>query len=198
MQPQAETFVLFDIEADGPVPGRHSMLSFAAVAFNLDKTVIGTFERNVTPLPGATQDAAVMKWWEKYPEAWAACHENAVAPELALPELVAWIRQLPNLPVIFIAGPISFDWMFMAWYLHAYTDVIHSPAHESPFYLFALDMPSFAYALIDKPFRELKPSSYPKEWKKHGIRHTHKAIDDAMGHAMTFCAMMQTARSQKQ
>src|ERR687895_634954 len=57
---QVEVLVATDIETDGPSPGHYSMLSFASVAFRLDKSVISTFERNLELLPGARQATNVM------------------------------------------------------------------------------------------------------------------------------------------
>lgn len=187
-----ETFVLVDIESDGPVPGRHSMLSFAAVAFRLDRTVLGTFERNLEPLPGASQYPPTMAWWKKFPEAWAACRENQVPPAAAMEDFIAWVRTLPRLPAVFVANPISYDWLFMHYYMHSFTGFVHSITDDSPFTLAALDMHSYAMATLGRSFRGSGRSNYPAAWSEHNLPHTHKAIDDALEHAMTFCAMVQT------
>ena len=68
-----EIYVSTDVEADGPIPGPHSMLSFASAAYRLDKTLIGTFDANLTLLPGAHGHPETMQWWSEQPEAWAAC-----------------------------------------------------------------------------------------------------------------------------
>jgi len=187
-----ETFILVDIESNGPVPGRHSMLSFAAVAFKLDRTILGTFERNLETLPGAAEYPATMEWWKKFPEAWAACRENQVAPKAAMEDFLAWARTLPRLPAVFVANPLSYDWLFMHYYMHSFTDFVHSITDDSPFTLAALDMHSYAMATLGKSFRGSGRGSYPPAWTEHNLPHTHKAIDDALEHAMTFCAMVQT------
>lgn len=189
-----ETFILVDIESDGPVPGRHSMLSFGAVAFKLDKTILGTFERNLKTLPGATQYPATMKWWEKFPEAWAACREDQVEPQAAMEDFIAWVRTLPKLPAVFVANPISYDWLFMHYYMHSFTDFVHSITDNSPLALAALDIHSYAMAVLNKGFRGSGVANYLPEWKAHNLPHTHKAIDDAMEHAMTFCNIVETNR----
>jgi hypothetical protein len=38
-----DIYISTDIEAYGPIPGPHSMLSFASAAFLADKKMIGTF-----------------------------------------------------------------------------------------------------------------------------------------------------------
>ena len=76
-----EVYVSTDIETDGPSPGHYSMLSLASVAFRLDKSIIGTFERNLELLPGARQCPRTMEFWKTQPEAWAACRTNLVGYE---------------------------------------------------------------------------------------------------------------------
>jgi hypothetical protein len=41
-----EIYVSTDVEADGPIPGPHSMLSFASAAFLANKTLLSTFAAN--------------------------------------------------------------------------------------------------------------------------------------------------------
>ena len=49
-----EIYVSTDIEADGPIPGPHSMLSFASAAYRADKTL----ERREVAREGADDLAA--------------------------------------------------------------------------------------------------------------------------------------------
>ncbi len=51
-----EIYVSTDIEADGRIPGVHSMLSFGSAAYLADKTLLGTFTANLEQLPGAVPD----------------------------------------------------------------------------------------------------------------------------------------------
>ena len=55
-----EVYISTDIEANGRSPGHHSMLSFASVAFKLDKTIVSTFERNLKELSGTKP---IVKQW---------------------------------------------------------------------------------------------------------------------------------------
>jgi hypothetical protein len=48
--PREEIYVSTDVEADGPIPGPHSMLSFGSAAFLSDGTMIGTFAANLERL----------------------------------------------------------------------------------------------------------------------------------------------------
>jgi hypothetical protein len=176
-----EIYVATDIETDGPSPGQYSMLSLASVAFRLDKSIIGTFERNLELLPGARQCPRTMEFWKNQPEAWAACRSNLVPPAKAMAEYSQWLAGLPGKPVI-VAHPVGFDFTFVHWYLHEFTG-------GSPLFPAALDLASYAMAVLNRPFTESHRPFMPKEWIDPDLPHTHKAIDDAMGHAMLFCNM---------
>jgi hypothetical protein len=59
-----EIYVSTDVETDGPIPGPHSMLSFASAAYLADKTLVSTFSANLETLEGATGHPDTMKWWQ--------------------------------------------------------------------------------------------------------------------------------------
>jgi hypothetical protein len=123
--PLAEIYVSTDIEADGPIPGPHSMLSFGSAAFLADKSLVSTFSANLQLLPGSTGELKTMQWWETQPEAWAAARENCRDPAVVMPEYAKWLKHLPGKPV-FVGFPAAYDFMFVYWYLMRF-------AGESPF-----------------------------------------------------------------
>lgn len=176
-----EIYVSTDVEADGPIPGPHSMLSFASAAYRADKTLVGTFEANLCSLPGAQGDPRTMAWWKGQPEAWAACRKNVREPEVVMPEYVAWLKGLPGKPV-FVAYPAAYDFMFVYWYLMRF-------AGESPFSHSALDIKSYAMAVLGTEFRESTKRNMPKAWFDD-LPHTHVALDDAKGQGALFCNML--------
>jgi hypothetical protein len=177
----AEIYVSTDIETDGPIPGPHSMLSFGSAAFSADKTRHGTFTANLETLPGARGDAETMRWWESQPEAWAACRENPRGPAEVMPEYVRWLRSLPGKPV-FVAYPAGFDFLFIYWYLIRF-------AGESPFSFSAVDIKTYAMAVLGKEYRASSKRNMPKHWFEE-LPHTHVALDDAIGQGVLFCNMM--------
>src|ERR1700736_5570171 len=99
-----EIYVSTDVESDGPIPGPHSMLSFASAAYTADKRVVATITANLETLPGATAHPATMQWWEEHPDAWAATREDPKDPAFIMPRYVAWLKSLPGRPV-FVAYP---------------------------------------------------------------------------------------------
>jgi hypothetical protein len=157
------------------------MLSFGSVAFRLDKTILGTFERNLELLPGAKQHPDHMAWWATQPEAWECCRQGPVSPAAAMRDYVTWLRSLPG-TLVFVAHPVEFDYTFINWYLHAF-------AGEEPF-AGAVDLPSYAMALLRQPLTRSRKPQMPREWFDPSTPHTHRAVDDALGHAMLFCNMV--------
>jgi len=77
-----EIYISADIEADGPMPGPHSMLSIGAAAYTADKVLVSTFSANLETLPGAQPHPKTAEWWATQPDAWAACRKDLQPPGL--------------------------------------------------------------------------------------------------------------------
>lgn len=176
-----EIYVSTDVETDGPIPGPYSMLSFGSAAYLPDKKLLGTFSANLTVLPDATQHPDTMRWWKDHPEAWDACRKDARDPSEAMPEYVRWVRDLPGKPV-FVAYPAGFDFLFIYWYLIRF-------AGESPFSFSALDIKTYAMAILGGEYRRATKRNMPKRWFDK-LPHTHVALDDAIGQGALFCNML--------
>lgn len=183
-----EIYVSTDIEADGPIPGPHSMLSFASAAYRADKTLVSTFSRNLKTLPGAAAHPKTEAWWKTQPEAWAACRSNQREPADAMREYVSWLRALPAKPV-FVGYPASFDFMFVYWYLMKFVG-------ESPFSHSALDIKTFAMCLLGSAYIASTKKKMPQRWFDE-LPHTHVALDDALGQGALFCNMLREARERE-
>lgn len=177
-----EIYVSTDVESDGPIPGPHSMLSFASAAYLADKTLISTFEANLETLPDAKPHPDTMKWWQTQPKAWEACRCNLQAPETAMKNYLQWLKSLEATPV-FVAYPAGFDFMFVYWYLIRF-------AGESPFSHSALDLKTYAMALMKSNYRGCTKRTMPKEWFDQQLPHTHVALDDAIEQGALFCNML--------
>jgi hypothetical protein len=176
-----EIYVSVDVEVDGPIPGPHSMLSVGCAAYQLDKTVIGTFSVNLETLPGATGYPLTMAWWKTQPEAWAAHRRDTVPPEKGMADLLAWVRALPGLPV-FVGIPATFDFQFVNWYLFKFTGA-------SPFRHSAIDLRTLGMALTNSNWQSTVKERLPRRWWDP-LPHTHVALDDALEQGAVFCNMM--------
>jgi DNA polymerase III alpha subunit (gram-positive type) len=122
-----------------------------------------------------------MAWWSQHPEAWAAARSNPEDPAAAMRRYVAWLKQLPGRPV-FVAYPAAFDFLFVYWYLIRFTG-------ESPFSFSALDIKTYAMALLKIEYREAVKRNMPKRWFDP-LKHTHQALDDAIEQGALFCNML--------
>lgn len=179
----SETYFSTDIESDGPIPGPNSMLSIGCVAFDQNGVELGCFSRNLELLPGASGDPDTMVWWSK-PEnksAWEACRKDLVLPEQAMKEFVSWVKGFNSRPV-FVAYPSGFDFLYSYWYMIKF-------AGESPFSFSALDIKSFAMALMKLPFRQCTKRNMPRRWFPK-VPHTHVALDDAREQGLLFMNML--------
>lgn len=183
-----EIYVSTDVETDGPIPGPHSMLSFASAAYLPDNTLHGTFSANLETLPGAQGHPDTMNWWRTQPKAWAASRENLQTPESAMRDYVVWLKALPGKPV-FVGYPVVFDYMFVHWYLHRF-------AGESPFSFVALDIKTFAMAALKMDFLKVSKATMPARWFDATLPHTHLALDDAIEQGSLFCKMLAENRSE--
>jgi hypothetical protein len=181
----AEIYVSTDVESDGPIPGPHSMLSFASAAYRADKTLLDTFSANLELLPGATGDPDTMRWWAQHAEAWQAARTELELPETAMRRYVAWLKRLPERPV-FVAYPAGYDFLFVYWYLMRF-------AGESPFSHSALDVKTFAMALLQCDYRDAVKRNMPRRWFDDQP-HTHVALDDAIEQGALFCNMLAEGR----
>jgi hypothetical protein len=176
-----EIYVSTDVETDGPIPGPNSMLSFASAAYTAGKNLVDTFSANLVTLPNATGDPATVAWWATQPEAWAACRADQEDPATVMVRYKAWLDQLPG-RVVFVGYPAAFDFMFVYWYLIRF-------AGSSPFSHSALDIKTYAMAVLGTPYRDTVKRAMPRDWFDDSP-HSHVALDDAIEQGALFCAML--------
>lgn len=166
-----------DVEADGPCPGLYSMVCFGAVI--VERNTDGkfrTFYGEVAPISN-----------NYIPEALAVSgftrnqHENFRNPTNVMAEFVAWI----NNEVIsqghrptFISDNPAFDWQFINYYLHKYTNT-------NPF--------GFSARRIgDLYCGATKHLGNNTQWKRQlrVTKHDHNPVNDAMGNAEALLSIL--------
>lgn len=179
MKNKNEIYVSTDIEADGPIPGPHSMLSFASVAFDADGNETNHYYATLDLLEDATPDPDTMAWWARQPKGvWEAARKDHRPAAVVMPEYIKWVEQLPGKPV-FVGYPAGFDFLFMYWYMVKF-------AGESPYSFSALDIKSLAMGELGTPYRQSTKRRMPKRWFAGAPKHTHHALDDARGQGILF------------
>ena len=181
-----EIYVSTDVEADGPIPGPHSMLSVASAAFSAEGRLVATFSANLELLEGATGHPGTMAWWDKNQAAWAHTRTELQSPSRAMQEYVVWLKALPARPV-FVGYPAAYDFLFVYWYLLRF-------AGESPFGHSALDIKTYAMSLLGLPYGQSTKRNLPARWLSALPPHTHIALDDAIEQGQLFCNMIAERR----
>lgn len=180
-----EIYISTDIEADGPIPGPHSMLSLGSAAYLADKTLVGTFAANLDTLPGASGHPDTMVWWEQNQTAWRTCRLDCQSPETTMRSYAHWLKSLPGKPV-FVGYPAAYDFMFVYWYLIRF-------AGESPFSHSALDIKTLAMTLLKTGYCDATKRNMPRTWFDP-LPHTHIALDDAIEQGALFCNMLKISK----
>src|SRR6476620_9323081 len=109
------TYVCVDVEADGPIPGDYSMISLGAIV--VEKSLDRTFSMQLKPISD--------KW---IPDALAVSghtREQTLAfpdPAEGMRAFAAWLSKLGGGQPVFVADNNGFDWMFVCWYFHHFTN----------------------------------------------------------------------------
>ena len=161
------SYIMVDIESDGPIPGDYSMISFGAVLVddNLDKTFYGKLK-------------PISENW--IPQALAVSgHSRNETLEFDEPKEVKekfaeWIKHNSKGQAVFISDNNGFDWMFICWYFHHFLD-------KNPFGHSSQNLGSLYKGLVKDTFKNFKHLRKTK--------HTHHPVDDAKGNAEALLTM---------
>jgi hypothetical protein len=193
-----EVYVSVDLETDGPLPGRNSMLSLGAAAFLLDGVgngnMIDTFSRNLCELPGASMDPATkLDFWDRNPEAWSAARTNPEDPLRVMRDFGNWVENvgvdymLPgeDTEPIFVGYPVAFDFAFTHYYFMTLLG-------EDPFgYGGGIDIRSYGMGKLRTTYMGAARKKYPAVWLKDiGTNLTHVAVEDAIIQGRMFMNML--------
>ena len=186
-----EIYCSTDIEADGPIPGKYSMLSLACSAgrFKNGKLeVVDEFSRNLERLPGAEEHPDTMNFWSGFPDAYNATRIDTVDPEIAMKEFSEWLKGLPG-KTILTTWPGGYDFMWVVWYLHYFTG-------SCPLGITEYNMKTAAkIALRHNRLSTVNKSNMPSKWFENAPKHSHIALDDAREQLMLFGEIESTLRS---
>lgn len=178
---EQEVFFSIDIESDGPIPLSNSMLSIACAAFAPSGELMGTFERNIKPPPGAVQDPRTMKeFWSRFPEQWDLCTKDPLQPVDAMNQFVEWVNSFPTKDKIAVCAPAAFDWPFVMLYIGKFSD------YSNPFDFRCIDIKSYVSGSRKTLYRRSAKGNWPGRWFDRDLPHTHKALDDAIEQGLSF------------
>lgn len=152
---------MVDVEADGPIPGDFSMISFGAVLVDdkLDTAFYGklrpvsdTFIPEALAVSGYTRNETLL----------------FDDPKAVMEDFAGWLRTVSKGQPVFISDNNGFDWMFICWYFHHFTG-------KNPFGFSSQNLGSLYKGLVKDTFQNFKHLRKTK--------HTHHPVDDAKGNA---------------
>jgi 3' exoribonuclease, RNase T-like len=184
----ADLYISGDIEADGPIPGRYSMLSFGLC-------VAGRFDGNDFE-PRDARDETFYAELRPISDQWDAqaltvarldrerLLKTGRPPSEAMTDAARWVQKVARDDrAVFVGFPAAFDWMFLYWYFVAFAD------EGSPFDFSAvLDMKTMfqqkaSVVTSAAGLKDLPPSLRSRH------PHTHNALDDAIEQADVFARL---------
>lgn len=166
------SYVMVDVEADGPIPGDYSMISFGAVI--VEPGLFKTFYGKLRPISD--------KWVLEALKVSGFSREEALGfenPKAVMERFDRWIRDQADGRPIFVSDNNGFDWQFINWYFHHFLG-------QNPFGFSSMNLGSFYKGLVKdvrKSFKHLRKTP-----------HTHHPVDDAKGNAEALLALTKDFR----
>ena len=164
------SYFMVDVEADGPIPGRYSMVSFGAIV--VEPGLQRTFYGRLRPVSEQFVPAALAVSKLSRQETLAFPNAGDVMREFG-----QWIADNTAGRPTFISDNNGFDWQFINWYFHAFLG-------KNPFGHSSTNLGSLYKGLVkdmSKNFKKLRRS-----------RHTHHPVDDARGNAEALLYLRET------
>ncbi len=188
MQPPYDVYLSADVETDGPIPGRFSLLSFGLCVagrgdgetFERADPEAATFYRELAPITGEFDpEALAVSGLDR-----ARLQREGEEPERAMRDAARWVREVagPEGTPVLVAYPLGFDWSFLHWYFVAYG----GGTDPDPFgHAHALDVKTLAAVRRRRPIARAGLSRVAPE-----VRLGHHALDDAIAQAEVFATLM--------
>jgi hypothetical protein len=105
------SYIMVDVEADGPIPGDYSMISFGAII--VEPSLSKTFYVQIKPISEKWIPAALQI--SGFTREQTLTFEN---PQAAMEKFALWIEAESSGRAFFISDNNGFDWQFINWYFH--------------------------------------------------------------------------------
>jgi len=155
------SYIMVDIESDGPIPGDYSMISIGAVI--VEKELNRTFYGKLKPISSNyIEDALKVSGFTR--EETLTFDE----PKTVILNFKEWIENNSKGKPFFISDNNGFDWQFVNWYFHHFLG-------DNPFGYSSTNLGSLYKGMVNDMFKNFKHLRKTK--------HTHNPVDDAMGNA---------------
>lgn len=155
------SFIMVDVEADGPIPSDYSMIALGAII--VEPTLSKIFYAKIKPISDKWKsDALAISGFSR---------EETLKfedPKLVLERFEKWIETNSKGRPIFISDNNGFDWMFVCWYFQHFLQ-------RNPLGYSSQNLGSLYKGLMKDfklNFKHLRKTA-----------HTHNPVDDTKGNA---------------
>lgn len=163
------TWVVVDVESNGPAPGLFSMTSFGAVV--VEARLDRTFAAGLNVIPSARVDPEAAKIDQStYPK------ED---PEAVMVRFASWVDGLSDKRVTFVSDNVAFDWSFINYYLWRFVG-------RNPFGWSGRRIGDLYCGMV---------GDTRASWKHlRKTTHDHDPLNDAIGNAEALMAILEAMR----
>lgn len=194
----------FDVEASGPVPGLHSMLSIGVVALlddgDGDLGEADTFYSVLRMLDDTTWDPDTKRWFtEEQPRAYREVTLRNVSPMVATCDLINWLEELrndfPDYDHVWTAWPIAFDMPFLRYYMQRFQKERWEKLYGSERFC-GHDMKTLASDVTGIRYSSVSSSEYAKAHVEAENKFPHCALHDAEFQGHILASLLKKRRSQ--
>lgn len=164
------SYIVVDVEADGAIPHKYSMVCFGAVV--VEPSLSKTFYGKTKPISGEwVADALAVSGFTREE------HESFDEPQQVMQAFADWLAENSKGRPIFISDNPAFDWQWINYYFHTYLG-------KNPF--------GFSGRRIGDLYCGMKmDTGLNSEWKRlyRKTSHDHNPVNDAIGNAEALLAM---------
>jgi DNA polymerase III alpha subunit (gram-positive type) len=161
------SYIMVDIETDGPIPVDYSMICFGAVI--VDESLDKRFYGRLRPISE--------HWIPENLNISGFSREETLQfddPKEVMIKFNNWLQSNRKSNLIFISDNNGFDWQFINYYFHHFLG-------NSPFGYSSMNLGSLYKGLVKDTSLNFKHLRITK--------HTHNPVDDALGNAQVFLSM---------
>ena len=157
------SLIVVDVEADGAIPHKYSMVCFGAVV--VEPSLWKTFYGKTRPVSDELVAEALAVSGFSREE-----HLMFDEPQAVMLQFKDWIKENANGRAVFISDNLAFDWQWINYYFHYFVG-------SNPFGYSGRRIGDL-YAGLEKYYFAAS------KWKKfRRTAHTHDPVDDAKGNA---------------
>ncbi|PZV03943.1 MAG: exonuclease [Leptolyngbya sp.] len=163
------SYIMVDVEADGPIPGDYSIVSFGAMI--VEPSLRRTFYAQLKPVSE--------KWIPEALQVSGFTREETLGfedPLVVMEKFAVWMESESAGKPCFISDNNGFDWQFINWYFHHFCG-------KNPFGYTSSNLGSLYKGLVKDTFVNFK--------HLRRTEHTHHALEDVRGNAEALLQLKQ-------